>query len=204
MYRLEKRNHPRNRFRKNSLRRQEANHQIPIARKIKEVPRMHVNIPRSNQLNSQLLIRPRNRHAQNRIPPPLKPQPRTSRLPSKLPIQLSKIPPPPPHQPPLKLTPPLKKRTQNNLHRRIQRNKSILNTHQHAPFIFGIPQILDIPLKAKVSAGTFPANPAKRSPLKGKSKNTSSAIIPSEAREQISFKREISATLQKCPVGLLG
>src|ERR1700690_2091150 len=189
MYRLEKRNHPRNRFRKNSLRRQEANHQIPIARKIKEVPRMHVNIPRSNQLNSQLLIRPRNRHAQNRIPPTLKLQPRTSRLPSKPPIQLSKIPPHPPHQPPLKLTPQLKKRTQSKLHRRIQRKKSIRN---HLQPLNRHPFQIRRPRNRQPSHLHLRQSTNLRYPAQSKSKRRQ---IPSKSSKALAAQRKIQKHL---------
>src|SRR5580700_5889574 len=101
MFRLEKRNHPQNRLRKHALRRQKADHQIPIAREVKEMPRMQINIPRRNQLNRQLLIRARRRHPQNRIPPTLTFQPRARRLRRQPLIEHREIGPHPLHQSPL-------------------------------------------------------------------------------------------------------
>ena len=77
--------------RNSSLARDQTQHQISIARKIIKMPRMHHHRLLPHQLNRQLLIRPRHRNPQYRVPSAFHAQPLTSLLPRKLPVKLGKI-----------------------------------------------------------------------------------------------------------------
>ena len=74
-------------FRELRLRRNQAQHQIPIPREIIKMPRMHHHRLLPHQLNRQLLIRPRHRNPQHRIPSAFNAQPLTGFLPRNLPVK---------------------------------------------------------------------------------------------------------------------
>ena len=59
---------PRDAFAKSSWFRDQAQHKIPIARKIVEVSRMHDDARFSQQINSQLFISSQHRNAQHDVP----------------------------------------------------------------------------------------------------------------------------------------